>query len=195
MFRLRHRFFAWYRTVPLVLVAIVALLSGIYVHAPAFCFKPVFQLKYEKQILESSKRHGIDPYLVAAIIKCESNWNSSAASNKGAQGLMQLMPETASDMISKNLVDGSSYDVSDLSDPATNIEFGCAYLSYLLKYFNGSIERSIAAYNAGMGNVDNWSKQRTTLRNAITFPETQAYLARVNNAYARYMELYPSRFE
>ncbi len=108
---------------------------------------------------------------------------------------MQLMPETASDMISNKLVDGSQFDPNNLCDPATNIEFGCAYLSYLLKYFNGSIERAIAAYNAGMGNVDNWAKQRTALRNAITFPETQAYLARVNNAYARYMELYPSRFE
>lgn len=192
---MRHRFLTWYRTVPLALVAVVALLSGIYVHAPAFCFKPFFPLKYEQQILDSSKRHGVDPYLVSAIIKCESNWDASAASSQGAQGLMQLMPETARDMISKKLVDGSEYDPNNLTDAKTNIEFGCAYLSYLLKYFNGSVERAIAAYNAGMGNVDNWAKQRTALRNAITFPETQAYLARVNNAYARYSELYPSRFE
>ena len=106
---------------------------------------------------------------------------------------MQLMPETASDMISLGLVD-SSYNVSNLSDPATNIEFGCAYLSYLLTYFNGSTDSAIAAYNAGMGNVDGWAQQSTSLHNAITFPETQAYLIRVNNAWVRYKTLYPDRF-
>lgn len=190
-----NRFFRWFRVIPLALMLGFGLVSAVYVQAPAALFKPAFQLKYEQMILESAKRHNVDPYLVAAVIKCESNWKPTAASAQGAQGLMQLLPETASDMVEKKLVDGSVYDASNLGDPATNIEFGCAYLSYLLKYFNGSTERSIAAYNAGMANVDNWSKQRTALRNAITFPETQAYLARVNNAYARYEQLYPSAFQ
>ncbi len=190
-----NRFFRWFRVIPLALMLGFGLVSAVYVQAPAALFKPAFQLKYEQMILESAKRHNVDPYLVAAVIKCESNWKPTAASAQGAQGLMQLLPETASDMVEKKLVDGSVYDASNLGDPATNIEFGCAYLSYLLKYFNGSTERSIAAYNAGMANVDNWSKQRTALRNAITFPETQAYLARVNNAYARYERLYPSAFQ
>ena len=106
---------------------------------------------------------------------------------------MQLMPETASDMISLGLVD-SSYNVSNLSDPATNIEFGCAYLSYLISYFNGSTEKAIAAYNAGMGNVEQWAQRETSLQDAITFPETQAYLARVTNARERYQDLYPHSF-
>lgn len=190
-----NRFFRWFRVIPLALMLGFGLVSAVYVQAPAALFKPAFQLKYEQMILESAKRHNVDPYLVAAVIKCESNWKPTVASAQGAQGLMQLLPETASDMVEKKLVDGSVYDASNLGDPATNIEFGCAYLSYLLKYFNGSTERSIAAYNAGMANVDNWSKQRTALRNAITFPETQAYLARVNNAYARYEQLYPSAFQ
>lgn len=86
-------------------------------------------------------------------------------------------------MIAKGLVDGSEYSADNLNDPATNIEFGCAYLSYLLTYFNGSTDSAIAAYNAGMGNVDGWAQQSTSLHNAITFPETQAYLIRVNNAW------------
>lgn len=85
-------------------------------------------------------------------------------------------------MIAKGLVDGGEYSADNLNDPATNIEFGCAYLSYLLAYFNGSTDSAIAAYNAGMGNVDGWAQQSTSLHNAITFPETQAYLIRVNNA-------------
>ena len=98
------------------------------------------------------------------------------------------------DMIAKGLVDGSEYSADNLNDPATNIEFGCAYLSYLLTYFNGSTDSAIAAYNAGMGNVDGWAQQNTSLHNAITFPETQAYLIRVNNAWVRYKTLYPDRF-
>ena len=74
------------------------------------------------------------------------------------------------------------------------IIFCCAYLSYLLAYFNGSTDSAIAAYNAGMGNVDGWTQQSTSLHNAITFPETQAYLIRVNNAWVRYKTLYPDRF-
>ena len=107
---------------------------------------------------------------------------------------MQLMPETAQDMVAKGLVDGKRYSYENLEDPAINIEYGCAYLSYLLTYFNGVTDRAIAAYNAGMGNVDGWAKQDKLLHNAITFPETQAYLVRVNMAKARYQELYPQAF-
>ena len=107
---------------------------------------------------------------------------------------MQLLPETAQDMIAQGVVDGSSYSSQNLSVPATNIEFGCAYLAYLLKYFNGSTDSAIAAYNAGLGNVDGWAQENTALHNAITFPETQAYLIRVNNAWSRYKTLYPDRF-
>ena len=107
---------------------------------------------------------------------------------------MQLLPETAQDMVAKGLVDGSEYDPVNLKDPSTNVEFGCAYLSYLLRFFNGSTDKAIAAYNAGMGNVASWTKNSTVLHNAITFPETQAYLVRVNNAYSRYKELYPTSF-
>ena len=107
---------------------------------------------------------------------------------------MQLMPETAQDMVSKGLVDGKRYSFENLEDPTINIEYGCAYLSYLMTYFNGATDRAIAAYNAGMGNVDGWAKQDKLLHNAITFPETQAYLVRVNMSKARYQELYPQAF-
>ncbi len=97
-------------------------------------------------------------------------------------------------MVAKGLVDGDRYPCDDLEDPVINIEYGCAYLSYLLSYFNGATDRAIAAYNAGMGNVDGWAKQDKLLHNAITFPETQAYLVRVNMAKNRYQELYPQAF-
>lgn len=190
----KARFFTWYRVAPLAVVFVFGLISLVYSCAPAAFFKPLYPVDYEAYVKQSSISHNLDPYLVCAVIKSESNWDPEAESNQGAQGLMQLMPETAQDMIAKGLVDGGEYSVDNLNDPATNIEFGCAYLSYLLAYFNGSTDSAIAAYNAGMGNVDGWAQQNTSLHNAITFPETQAYLIRVNNAWVRYKTLYPDRF-
>ena len=188
------RFFTWYRGLPIAFLIVFGLISSVYTYAPALLFKPFYPIEYESYIKSSSVRHNLDPFLICAVIKAESNWEPSAQSNQGAQGLMQLLPETAQDMIDQGVVDGGAYSSQNLSDPETNIEFGCAYLSYLLKYFNGSTDSAIAAYNAGLGNVDGWAQENTALHNAITFPETQAYLIRVNNAWSRYKTLYPDRF-
>lgn len=133
----KTRFFTWYRVAPLAVVFVFGLISLVYSYAPAAFFKPLYPIDYEAYVKQSSISHNLDPYLVCAVIKSESNWDPEAESNQGARGLMQLMPETAQDMIAKGLVDGSEYSADDLNDPATNIEFGCAYLSYLLTYFNG----------------------------------------------------------
>lgn len=190
----RGSFLRWYRVFPLTVVLIFGLVSFAFAFAPSLLFKSMYPLRYEDEITASAATHGVDPYLVAAVIRSESSWDPEASSHQGARGLMQLMPETAQDMVAKGLVDGKRYSCENLEDPAINIEYGCAYLSYLLTYFNGATDRAIAAYNAGMGNVDGWAKQDKLLHNAITFPETQAYLVRVNMAKARYQELYPQAF-
>lgn len=190
----RGSFLRWYRVFPLTVVLIFGLVSFAFAFAPSLLFKSMYPLRYEDEITASAATHGVDPYLVAAVIRSESSWDPEASSHQGARGLMQLMPETAQDMVAKGLVDGKRYSYENLEDPTVNIEYGCAYLSYLLTYFNGATDRAIAAYNAGMGNVDGWAKQDKLLHNAITFPETQAYLVRVNMAKARYQELYPQVF-
>lgn len=190
----RPRLLAWYRVLPMLAVAVMGGVSAAYSYAPSLLVSAIFPLKYEEQIASSASAHGVDPYLVAAVIETESGWDPAAESSQGARGLMQLMPETAQDMVDKGLVDGALYSADDLEDPAVNIEFGSAYLAYLITYFNGSADRAIAAYNGGMGNVDDWVRQDTSLHNAITFPETQAYLIRVNNAHDRYRQLYPDAF-
>ena len=190
----RPRLFSWYRLIPLIVVAVFGIASALFSFAPSLIFGALYPLHHEGYIVQSSRSHGVDPYLVAAVIKTESDWDAEAVSSKGAEGLMQLMPETAQDMIDKGIVDGSVYSADNLFDAQTNIEFGCAYLSYLLQYFNGATDRAIAAYNAGMGNVDDWAEQDTVLHNAITFPETQAYLFRVTTAQERYEDLYPDSF-
>lgn len=190
----RGSFLRCYRVLPLTVVLIFGLVSFAFAFAPSLFFKSMYPLRYEDEITASAATHGVDPYLVAAVIRSESSWDPEASSHQGARGLMQLMPETAQDMVAKGLVDGKRYSYENLEDPTVNIEYGCAYLSYLLTYFNGATDRAIAAYNAGMGNVDGWAKQDKLLHNAITFPETQAYLVRVNMAKARYQELYPQAF-
>lgn len=190
----RGSFLRWYRVFPLTVVLIFGLVSFAFAFAPSLLFKSMYPLRYEDEITASAATHGVDPYLVAAVIRSESSWDPEASSHQGARGLMQLMPETAQDMVAKGLVDGKRYSYENLEDPTVNIEYGCAYLSYLLTYFNGATDRAITAYNAGMGNVDGWAKQDKLLHNAITFPETQAYLVRVNMAKARYQELYPQAF-
>ena len=190
----KTRYITWNRVAPLAVVLVFGLISLVYSYAPAAFFKPLYPIDYEAYVKQSSISHNLDPYLVCAVIKSESNWDPEAESTQGARGLMQLMPETAQDMIALGLVDGSEYSADNLNDPATNIEFGCAYFSYLLTYFICLTDSAIAAYNAGMGNVDGWAQQDTSLHNAITFPETQAYLIRVNNAWVRYKTLYPDRF-
>lgn len=188
------RLFSWYRVIALLLLVLFGGVSFVYSYAPSLVFQSFYPLKYEEQIKRASSSFGLDPYLVAAVIRTESNWDAGARSGKGAEGLMQLLPETAQDMVRIGYVDGSSYRSDNLMDPDTNIEFGCAYLAYLLKYFNGATDKAIAAYNAGMGNVDSWTQDDTLVHSAITFPETQAYLARVRVALSRYQDLYPDSF-
>jgi soluble lytic murein transglycosylase-like protein len=116
---------------------------------------------YEPIIASASERFAIDPDLVRAVIKAESNFNSQAISLKGAQGLMQLMPPTAYEL-----------GVVDPFDPEENIHGGAKYLRYLLDLFNEDYRLALAAYNAGPSCVAN--------KNGIpAIAETQEYVRRV----------------
>jgi soluble lytic murein transglycosylase-like protein len=114
-----------------------------------------------------SINHGVDPALVRAVIKTESNFNRWAVSNKGARGLMQLIPET-----------GSRYGVRDFFDPQQNVEGGVQYLKFLLEKFNGNLDLSLAAYNAGENLVQK-------LGRIPPIPETTNYVRRVRANYVK----------
>jgi len=101
-----------------------------------------FKSIYENEIIVASKKHGVDPYLVRAVIKAESNFNPLAVSPKNAVGMMQLIPEAARD-----------YGVGNPFDPEENIDGGVRLLKDLINYFNGDLELALAAYNAGKGSV------------------------------------------
>jgi len=123
---------------------------------------------YEDLIVSASNRHSIDADLIRAVIKVESDFNSNARSHKGAMGLMQLMPETA-----------RLHKVSDVFDPGENIEGGVRHLRLLLGRYQGDLELSLAAYNAGSKAVEKHG-------GIPPFAETQEYVRRVLRYYDRY---------
>src|SRR5262249_61775813 len=114
-----------------------------------------------------SQNHGVDPGLVRAVIKTESNFNRWAVSRKGALGLMQLIPST-----------GRRYGVQDFFDPQQNVDGGVRYLKFLLEKFKGNLDLSLAAYNAGENLVER-------LGRIPAIPETTDYVRKVRSIYGK----------
>jgi soluble lytic murein transglycosylase-like protein len=123
--------------------------------------------KVDSFIVDSSNRHGVDPLLIYSIMHRESSFKKFALSNKGARGLMQLMPATAARL-----------GVRDIFDPRQNIEGGVKYMRFLLNLFDGDVRLALAGYNAGEGAV---LKYR---RSVPPYRETQEYVRRISERYA-----------
>jgi len=123
--------------------------------------------KFDQYIRRAADRFGVDPLLVKAVIKIESDFNHKAISNKGAKGLMQLMPDTINDM-----------DVRDPFSPRENINGGTRYLGWLLQIFEGDVELALAGYNAGPNRV-------RELGRIPRIPETRRYVKKVISTYRR----------
>ena len=188
------RFFRWYRTLPLVLMLCMVLLSVGVNFLPAKLVRSLFfPVTYAERIDDAAARYEVDPHLVAAIIRCESGWNDSAQSEAGAVGLMQLMPDTAKTVSGMGVVDTARFNPNNLTDPATNIEYGTALLAYLQTQLE-TTDEVIAAYNAGLGTVQGWLEApgSSGIPDAITYPETRHYLDRVNESVRQYAKYYPS---
>jgi soluble lytic murein transglycosylase-like protein len=127
-------------------------------------------------IVESGSRHGVDPVLLYAIMHQESTFKAKAVSPKGARGLMQLMPGTA-----------SRFGVSNIFDPRQNIEGGARYVRFLLDLFDGDVNLALAGYNAGEGAVMKYG------RRVPPYSETQEYVRRISLRYALMRDPFTAR--
>jgi len=151
----------------------------------------IYPLKYEQSIIKYSAEYGVDPYLVASVIKVESNFSPKVVSKRGAMGLMQLMPKTA--LWAAEQMGIENFQVENLQNPDLNIRIGTWYLSSLLDEFNNNITLALAAYNGGRGNVANWLAQgrmQQQKEEEIPFPETRNFVLRVKKSYKWYKRLY-----
>jgi len=120
---------------------------------------------FSSLINQAAQKYDVNPGLVQAVMKAESNFNPSAVSSAGALGLMQLMPATAANL-----------GVGNPLDPQQNIDGGVKFLSQLLSRYNGNVKMAVAAYNAGPGAVDRY-------HGVPPYTETQTYVDRVLGYY------------
>ena len=134
-----------------------------------------FASPYDREIAAAAGRVGLSAHLVHAVVKTESAYRKSARSHAGAVGLMQLMPATA-----------KRFGVTNRKDPAQSLRGGTAYLSWLLKRYNGNLQLALAGYNAGEGAVDKY--------NGIPpYRETRNYVVKVMRELRRRQAAYPGK--
>lgn len=160
--------------------------------------KWLYPIHYEQDIAISANNYNVDPFLMAAIIRVETNFDPEKTSRKGAVGLMQIMPDTAEWIVQR--AGYSAETIHALNRPDVNIEIGAWYLNSLYNQFKLNKVAVLAAYNAGPGNVRKWLDEGTwdgTLKNAgqIPFGETRHYVQRVLYYYEKYADLYADRFQ
>ena len=174
----------------LIVLALVILLA-ILVYSSYLTFK--CPLLYVDTIMEYSEEFSVDPYLIAAVINTESDFNLEAKSPKGAIGLMQIMPDTGAWIGEK--LEVKDYSEADLYKASVNIRFGTWYLKFLSDKFDGNEELLLAAYNAGSGNVNKWLANREYSLDGknldkIPFKETENYIVRVKESKELYQKIY-----
>lgn len=166
-------------------------LSLILIFVSVFLFYQIrYPVKYQDTIKVYSARYGLDNELVASLINEESSFKANSKSNKGAVGLMQILPSTA-EYIATNLLK-EEYDKENLLNPETNIRYGCCYLNYLRNKFDD--ERTfLCAYNAGETNVIKWLNDKNLSENGrkidnIPYLATQTYVNKIIKGKKYYLK-------
>ncbi len=144
-----------------------------------------FPLRYASIVRGHAADYRLNPALLAAVIEEESKFDAGARSRTGAIGLMQLQPATAKGIAIRT--GGSRFVVADLYKPEINVRYGAWYLRHLLDKYDDE-KTALAAYNAGQENVDRWLSKREP----VQFPETRAYVDRIERLKGIYRRAYRS---
>ncbi|MDI7246632.1 MAG: lytic transglycosylase domain-containing protein [Bacillota bacterium] len=152
---------------------------------------------YRDLVTQYCAEHDVDPFLVTALMRVESRFRPHVVSEKGARGLMQVMPDTGRWVAQELGMD--RFDPKMLHDPGVNLRIGTWYLASLKREFGDDRVVILAAYNAGRGNVRKWlDTSRWTGRveeiDCIPFPETRDYVRRVLRLYEAYVRVYDGRW-
>jgi soluble lytic murein transglycosylase len=163
----------------LIGLAAVLVVGGLLVQLtePGWYLRLRYPLEYEAIVRGHAENYDLDPALLAAVIYEESRFRADAESPAGAIGLMQLRPETAKGIAVRT--GGSRFETSDLYDPEINVRYGAWYLRHLIRKYD-DVEKALAAYNSGQGNVDR----------GIEFAETREYVRKVLKTRDRYAAAY-----
>ena len=174
----------------IVLVVVILAGSGVISTIRTDIEKYIYPLKYEQIILEASEEYGFEPEFICGVIYTESKFRLDAESHVGAQGLMQILPETFQWLAQKR---GENLTLQDMNTPEVSIDYGCYYLRLLTDTY-GDIYTACAAYNAG-NVVSTWlsdpaySSDGVTL-SSIPYEETSEYVSRIKSAQQMYEKLY-----
>jgi soluble lytic murein transglycosylase len=161
---------------------------------PRAFWEIIYPLGWRADVAEAARKSGLDPYLVAAVVREESSYYPRALSRAGARGLMQLMPATARPMADLR---GLAFEGGSLlDDPRANLDIGAAFLAGLVREF-GDPRLAIAAYNAGPKRARDWWKARRTsdmeaFVEQIPYDETRQYVKRVMLSWEEYRRIYGS---
>ncbi len=152
-------------------------------------YRLAYPIYYSALINKTAGKYGINPYLMLALMREESFFNTEAVSSTGAMGLMQIMPATA------RMMDSTLYDKNMLAVPEYNIAIGIRYFSHLMEIFNGNEALCVLAYNSGPGSVKKWlsenkNKDFDEFIENVPFPETANYIKKVYTSYWVYMNIY-----
>lgn len=180
----------------IVLLIVVLLLAFLWVALRGPIKRMRYPLAYQDLIAAASEEFGVPEDLLCGVIWCESRFRPDARSSAGACGLMQMTPATFEEVLWRLDLP----EDTDIFAPEQNIRCGAFYLRRLYDLYDENWNTALAAYNAGMGNVNSWlsdprySADGETLRD-IPYPETAAYVEKVQEAKEVYRELYPEAFE
>ena len=186
------------RVAALCVIAALLIALGVYyvVQYRRHLIYAQYPLRYKDLIVRMAGEYDLEPWHVAAVIRCESSFDPNATSNVGARGLMQIMPDTG-EWLAGKFKEADGFDPDSLYDPETNVKYACWYLRWLMNRYDRDLVLVTSAYHAGHGTVDKWLADsavsqdgRAILPEAIPYASTKQYVSRVLRAYEKYEELY-----
>lgn len=180
---MRRRLWWGAAAIGLVVLAVIAF-QGLFHHAVKEITLP---LRHEDIIRQQAREKNLDPALIAAVIYAESRFVSGRTSSAGAQGLMQITPDTAQGIAKRS--GGTAFVLDDLATPQVNISYGAYLLREHLDRYGGDVAAALAAYNAGPGKADEWGGASLRAQD-IPYAETRAYVQKVLDARRQYRKQY-----